>query len=116
MNSNGNGYAASLTALENVLGFSVSVMIGEHFYSSSLSSPYTTQKLSANSPEDAKTVWKLFWEATAGNILLALILGYALRPKTGRGKFSFNMWPLIGALGISIYYYYTYSRALDGKL
>lgn len=111
-----DSYAASLEALENVLGFSVSVMVGEHFYSSSLSSPYTTQKLGANDPKSARIVWRLFWEATAGNIILALILGYALRPEGRNGEWTFNWWPLVGASIISIYYYYAYSRALDGKL
>ena len=104
-----NGQTAA--GIADVLGFGMELIIGEHFYSASLSSPFTTQIMTAGDPEKEAIVWKLYVEATIGTIGLAILFGWLLR-----GKKSYNWYPLLAATIISAYYGYTYWRALNGKL
>jgi len=80
-------------------------MIGEHFFSTMLSSPYTTQKL-ANGEEDRRMVHELLYTSTGISLVVAGITSWYIDEK----------WPLIFTFILCIFYIVMYELALDGKL
>ena len=100
--------------LTYALAIGIPALIAFHEYSTYLSSPYTTQKLGANDPDSERIVMRLFGEATAATLLWTALTTGALVYGMG------TWWPLIiglgSAVGVAIWVYYDYRRALDGAL
>jgi uncharacterized membrane protein YbaN (DUF454 family) len=91
--------------IETAAGLGMSLIAGEHFFSTFLSSPWTTQKF-ADSEEEKALVRKMYWYATACSLITAAILSYILK----------QSWPLIAAIILCIIYIVVYERALKGEL
>ena len=95
--------------LKTALGLSVSMLSSEHVFSASLSSPWTTGKLTSTQ-EDKNAFWRLFTEAAIASVAFSLIIGFLLQ----------DWWAFIasvaGSLAIIIWMYFDYSRALSGEL
>ena len=91
--------------IQTAAGIGMSLMSGEHFFSTFLSSPWTTEKF-ASTPEDKEKVRRLFWMATACSIAVGAILGYILK----------QWWPLLSSLALIAIYYYIYEKALRGEI
>ena len=105
----GNGKERGLIA---AFAIGIPALIGFHEYSTYLSSPWTTQKLAK--PEDAPSLWRLFWEATAATLLWTAATGVALSLGTG------EWWPLVISLvsagAVAAWIWTDYDRALRGEL
>ena len=96
----------NLSQLKGALGLSVTVIGGEHLFSTFLSSPWTTQKF-AETEEDKRIVRKLFKEAAVATIVFATVISWML---------GWSIWPFLGAIAIIVMYYKIYEEALAGKL
>lgn len=101
--------SSEIQGLKNALGFGVSMIAAEHFISAGMSSPWSVAKF-AKSEQDAKQVWKLFYEAGAASLASALIIGFLLRD----GEVLF--WSIGGALAVMLFVGSEYQRALNGTL
>lgn len=105
----------SISALKQALAVSVSMLSSEHVFSATLSSPWTTGKLT-QTEEDVNAFWKLFNEAVIASYAFAIVTGLIL---TYNGK-KRDWYPLLWALGgttvVVVWLYFDYKRALDGSL
>ncbi len=104
MPENGN-----ISALKQALGLSVSMLSSEHMFSASLSSPWTTGKLT-QTQSDKDAFWRLFTEAAIASFAFAFIIGYLLHDLRAL------IFSLAGAAAIVLWMYFDYARALDGTL
>lgn len=104
-NENGPG----TTALKQALGLSVSMLSAEHIFSATLSSPWTTGKLT-QTEKDKNAFWTLFTEAAIASFAFAAIIGFLLHDLRAL------IFSLIGTGVIVAWMYYDYSRALSGEL
>ena len=96
------------------LAIGIPALIAFHEYSTYLSSPYTTQKLGANDPDDHRVVMKLFAEATAATLIWTFAVGYALARGMGDWRV---LWGALASAGfVAAWVYFDYSRALNGEL
>lgn len=96
-------------ALRSALGLSVSMLSAEHIFSATLSSPWTTGKLT-QSQEDVTAFWRLFTEAAVASVIFAVVIGLILKDSKAL------LFSLVGTFAIIGWMYYDYSRALDGSL
>lgn len=92
-------------AIATAAGLGMSLISSEHFFSTFLSSPWTTQKF-AETEEDKAQVKRLYWYAIACSLVTAGILSAILK----------QWWPLIAAIVLCAIYVYVYERALQGKV
>ena len=88
-------------AIETAAGLGMSLIAGEHFFSTFLSSPWTTEKF-AETEEDKAKVRRLYWVAVACSLTSALVLSLILK----------QWWPIVAAIVLCIIYIYTYERAM----
>jgi len=88
-------------AIQTAAGIGMAVISSEHFFSTFLSSPWTTEKF-AESEEDKAKVRKLYWIAVACSLVTAIILSIILK----------QWWPLVSAIILCVIYYATYERAM----
>ena len=95
-----------VSVLESILGFSVSVISSEHFFSTFLSSPLTVQTLYRDKEEDRKTVLHSLYLAIVVSVGFGALISLWLK----------DWWALIGALGTSLLYWIIYIKALRGEL
>lgn len=106
-----NGKEAGITY---ALAIGIPALIAFHEYSTYLSSPYTTQKLGAGDGDSARIVTTLFTEATMATLLWTALTAGALSYGMG------SWWPLLAGLassvGVAVWVWYDYSRALKGEL
>ena len=100
------------TGLVTAFAIGIPALIAFHEYSTYLSSPWTTQKLA--DPEDAPSLWRLYWEATAATILWTLATGLALA--YGMGNYLPVLIALASAGAVAVWIWYDYDRALKGEL
>ena len=85
-------------------GVGMSVISAEHFFSTFLSSPWTTQKF-IETEEDKATVRRLYAMAVGASVVTAGILSAILG----------QWWPLVAAIILSILYVLVYEKAMgDG--
>ena len=92
-------------AIATAAGVGMSIISAEHFFSTFLSSPWTTEKF-AETEEDKAKVRKLYWMAVACSLITAAILSGILK----------QSWPFIAALILCIIYIVVYERALAGTI
>jgi hypothetical protein len=95
----------SFEKLENVLAVSVSLIAGEHLFSATLSSPWSTQKF-VETPEDRAMVNELLFIASTLSLIIAGGIAWYIEDK----------WPVIFTLMLVLFYVVIYELALDGKL
>ena len=100
---------AETDSLKAALALAVSMLSAEHVFSASLSSPWTTGKLT-QSEADRQAFWTLFTEAAVASYIFALAIGYLLQDRRAL------ILSLVGTTAIVGWLYYDYSRALDGSL
>lgn len=86
-------------------GVGMAVISGEHFFSTFLSSPWTTEKF-AETEEDKAKVRKLYIYAIVCSLVTAAILAKILK----------EHWPLVAAMVLCVIYVIVYEQALRGKL
>jgi hypothetical protein len=98
-----------LQGLKNALGLTTTVIASEHFISAGMSSPWSVAKF-AQSDQDAKQVWKLFGEAMAASVVMAVVVSWLL------GSWQVFFWSIIGAIAVGIFVGSEYYRALEGTL
>lgn len=82
-------------------GVGMSLIATEHFYSTLLSSPWTTKKF-ATTAEDKASVRKYYIIAAIASLITAYILSKILN----------QTWPLISAVILSIGYIVIYENAM----
>jgi len=87
------------------IGLAVTVIAGEHYFSTYLSSPWTVDKFS-QTKEDERKVWKMFFEAALWSGGFAFVMAIMLG----------TIWPIIGACVVIAGYWYVYKRALEHTL
>lgn len=95
----------SLKTLKHVLGFSVSVIASEHFFSTFLSSPVTVQTLYQDD-ESRRLVRRNLLYAAGLSIGFGAVISYWLGDLTA----------IIGAFVMVIIYGIVYLKALEGAL
>ena len=86
-------------------GIGMSLIAGEHFFSTFLSSPWTTEKF-AETEEDKAKIRRLYYYACAASLITAFILSRILK----------QWWPLIAAVVLCAMYVIVYERSLAGKI
>ena len=86
-------------------GVGMSVISAEHFFSTFLSSPWTTAKF-AESDEDRAQVRRLYWMAVGCSIVTAIVLSAILK----------QAWPVVACLILCVVYIVVYERALNKKV
>lgn len=83
----------------------MAIISSEHFFSTFLSSPWTTEKF-AESEEDKQKIRRLYIMACVTSLIAAGILSAILD----------QWWPLLAAAVLCIMYIVIYERALAGKV
>ena len=91
--------------IKTAAGLGMALISSEHFFSTFLSSPWTTEKFVENEEEKAK-IRKLYIYATALSLITAGIISAILD----------EWWPLIAVIVLSLIYIIVYERALAKKL
>ena len=86
-------------------GLGMSLIAAEHFYSTMLSSPWTTEKF-AETEEDKAKVRRLILYSAVASLVTASILAAILN----------DVWPIIATMVLCILYIVVYERALEGSL
>jgi len=92
----------TIQSIKNVLGTSMSVISGEHFFSAGLSSPWSVAKFAA-SKEDHDEVWYYFRESATSSLLFGGLLSLAMK----------SLLPVVGSAATVVYYRNLYKSALD---
>ena len=92
-------------SVASAAGVGMSLIAGEHFFSTFLSSPWTTAKF-VESEEDKAQIRRLYLMAVACSLTSALVLSAILK----------QTWPFIAALILCIIYVVVYERAMEGRI
>jgi hypothetical protein len=92
-------------AITTAAGLGMSLIAGEHFFSTFLSSPWTTAKF-AETEEDKAEVRRMYLMATALSLITAIAIAYVLG----------QIWPVIAVIILCAIYIWVYERALSGKV
>lgn len=86
-------------------GVGMAMIASEHFFSTFLSSPWTTEKF-AETDEDKAKVRRLYWMAVVVSLIAAGVLAFIIK----------EPWPVVAAVVLSAMYILVYERALSGKI
>ena len=95
----------SLRNLEVALGTVTAVVAAEHFFSTFLSSPWTTQKF-VETEKEKRIVRKMYLLATLSSLTLAGAMSYLIKEK----------YPIYLTLILCLVYIYVYEASLAKKL
>ncbi len=93
-------------AIQTAAGIGMALIASEHFYSTMLSSPPTTEKFFSDTDEGKAKTRHMYLTATALSIVTAVLLSYILK----------EPWPLVATIVLCIIYIYIYERALRGEV
>ena len=88
-------------SIASAAGVGMSLIASEHFFSTFLSSPWTTEKF-AETEEDKAKVRRLLWMAAIASLLAAGVMAYILK----------EPWPLLAAGVLILMYVAVYERAM----
>ena len=92
-------------AIQTAAGIGMSLIASEHFFSTFLSSPWTTEKF-ATTEEDKAEIRRYVGMAIATSLIAAIILSLILK----------QWWPLVATIILCIMYAAIYERAIGGKI
>jgi hypothetical protein len=95
----------SLKNLERAIGVAGTIIASEHFFSTLLSSPWTTQKF-CDTPEEQALVRKMLFLASGVSLVFAGGVSYLIKDK----------WPVIFTALLVIFYIAVYEKALAKTL
>lgn len=84
-------------------GVGMSIISSEHFFSTFLSSPWTTKKF-VETEEDKAEIRRLYMMACACSLVTAAILSAILK----------QSWPLLAAAALCILYIIVYENSMKG--
>lgn len=91
--------------IQTAAGLGMSLIASEHFYSTLLSSPWTTAKF-AETEEDKAEIRRLYMIATVMSLVTATLIAAILK----------QAWPVIATVVLCGVYIYIYERALRGEI
>jgi hypothetical protein len=94
-----------LEDLERAIGVAGSIIASEHFFSTLLSSPWTTQKF-CDTPEEQALVRKMLFLASGVSLVFAGGVSYLIKDK----------WPVVFTALLCLFYIVVYSKALSKEL
>jgi hypothetical protein len=94
-----------LENLERAIGIAGSIIASEHFFSTLLSSPWTTQKF-CNAPEEQALVRKMLFLSSGASLVFAGGVSYLIK----------DSWPVIFTFALCLFYIVIYSKALKKEL
>lgn len=92
-------------AIATAAGIGMSLIASEHFFSTFLSSPWTTEKF-ATTEEDKEKIRRYYKMAIAASLITAIILCLILK----------EWWPLIATIALCVMYVVVYEKAMGGKI
>jgi len=95
----------SLKNLERAVGIAGAIIASEHFFSTLLSSPWTTQKF-CQTDEEKEIVKKMLFISSGISLLLAGSISYLVKDK----------YPLIFTTLLCLFYIYIYAKAINQEL
>lgn len=98
-------YDLTVEQFITVIGTVLALVLDEHFYSTMLSSPWSTQKFT-QSQEDIDMVNTMLLIASGISLLSAGAISYYLKDK----------WPLVFTFLLVAFYYVVYQMAIHQKL
>lgn len=91
--------------LEIAIGTGASLIIGEHFFSTLLSSPWTTGKF-VQTTQDREQVNKLLAISAVVSMIVAGAMAYVTKEK----------WPVIATALLVVFYIVVYQKAMNHTL
>jgi len=94
-----------LEDLERAIGVAGSIIASEHFFSTLLSSPWTTQKF-CDTPEEQALVRRMLFLASGVSLIFAGGISYLIKDK----------WPVIFTFVLCLFYIVVYEKALKKEL
>jgi len=94
-----------LEDLERAIGVAGSIIASEHFFSTLLSSPWTTQKF-CDTPEEQALVRRMLFLASGVSLVFAGGVSYLIKDR----------YPLIFTTLLVIFYIVVYEKALKKEL
>jgi len=94
-----------LRDLEIAVGAAGAIIASEHFFSTLLSSPWTTQKF-AQTEEEKALIRRMLFLASGVSLLTAGGISYLTKEK----------WPIIFTFILCVFYIVIYTKALDKTL
>ena len=86
-------------------GVGMSIISSEHFFSTFLSSPWTTAKF-VETEEDKRSIRRLYMMATATSLIASAIIAGILK----------QWWPVIAAAVLSLMYILVYEKSMNGGI
>lgn len=86
-------------------GIGMSLIASEHFFSTFLSSPWTTEKF-ATTPEDKQKIRRYYAFACGASLVTAFILARILK----------QPWPIVATVILCLMYVSVYELAMRGKI
>jgi len=93
-------------AVGTAAGVGMAVIAGEHFFSTYLSSPVTTERFFADSEDGKAKTRRMCLLAMSASLVTGLVLSMILR----------EPWPLVATLILGIMYLSVYEKALAREL
>ena len=91
--------------ISTAAGVGMSLIASEHFFSTFLSSPWTTEKF-VETEEEKEKIRRLYLMAVGLSLATAALMSVILK----------QWWPFILTLGLCLFYVWVYEKALAGKL
>uniref|UniRef100_A0A6M3L2Z0 Uncharacterized protein n=1 Tax=viral metagenome TaxID=1070528 RepID=A0A6M3L2Z0_9ZZZZ len=91
--------------IQTAAGIGMSLIAAEHFYSTLLSSPWTTEKF-AETEEDKAKIRRLYMYSAVASLITAVILATIIK----------EVWPIIATMVLCLLYIWVYERSLEKKL
>lgn len=95
----------SIKNLEIVIGVGSSLIASEHFFSTLLSSPWTTQKFSETEEEKA-LIRRMLFLASSVSLIAAGGISWLTKEK----------WPIVFTLILCVFYIIIYEKAVNKEL
>ena len=95
----------TIRVIEVAAGVGMSLIASEHFFSTFLSSPWTTEKF-ATEEEDKAKVRRLYMMAVGASMATAIVMAIILK----------QPWPLVAASILCVMYVLVYEKAMRGGI
>lgn len=96
---------ADASGIVTAAGVGMALIGSEHFFSTFLSSPWTTEKF-ATTPEDQEKIRRYYLMAIAASLITSVVLALILK----------EQWPIIATIILCIMYVAVYEAAMRGAI